>query len=124
MLFPTRDDDLVFLDRYRSQLEPYFSLVMPGSEVLEACLNKWQTYEWAVKTGVAAPKAWTFEDAKGLERIIGEVTYPCVLKAVAAHHWRKGGNWELVGARKAIAIASPRNCAPSTTPSPKPIAAP
>jgi predicted ATP-grasp superfamily ATP-dependent carboligase len=107
VLFPTRDDDLVFLDRYRSQLEPYFSLVMPDSEVLEACLNKWQTYEWAVKTGVAAPRAWTFEDAKGLERIIGEVTYPCVLKAVAAHHWRKGGNWELVGARKAIAIASP-----------------
>jgi predicted ATP-grasp superfamily ATP-dependent carboligase len=107
VLFPTRDDDLVFLDRYRGQLEPYFSLVMPRSEVLEACLNKWETYQWAVKTRVAAPKAWTIEDAGGLESVIEEVTYPCVLKAVAAHHWRKGGNWELVGARKAIAIASP-----------------
>ena len=28
VIFPTRDDDLMFLDQFRSELEPYFSAVM------------------------------------------------------------------------------------------------
>lgn len=106
VLFPTRDDDLVFLDRFRKELDPHFSMVIPRSDVLEACLNKWQTSEWARKAGVAAPRAWLVQDAEGLERMIGEVRYPCVLKPLSAHYWRQGGNWELVGGRKAIAVAS------------------
>jgi predicted ATP-grasp superfamily ATP-dependent carboligase len=106
VLFPTRDDDLVFLDRFRNELEPYFSLVLPPRRALEACLSKWETCQWARRAGVAAPKAWMVEDAAGLERALEEVAYPCVLKPLSAHHWRQGGNWEVVGARKAIAAAS------------------
>ena len=35
-----------------------------------------------------------------------KTVYPCVLKPVGAHHWRKGKNWKLVGARKAISVDS------------------
>src|SRR4051794_10555891 len=35
VLFPTRDDDLVFLDRFRKELAPYFSPVVPSTEALE-----------------------------------------------------------------------------------------
>src|SRR5262249_35015040 len=52
------------------------------------------------------PRCWVVKGTADVQRIVGEVTYPCVLKAVSAHHWRRGGNWELVGARKAIRIAS------------------
>ena len=41
-----------------------------------------------------------------LESALPGITYPCVLKPVEAHHWRKGANWNLVGGRKAIGIAS------------------
>jgi D-aspartate ligase len=106
VLFPTRDDDLVFLDRFRKELAPFFSPVIPPGDVLEACLDKWQTYLWARKTGVAAPRAWMIEDGGGLERAIEEAAYPCVLKPLEAHFWRRGDNWKLVSARKAIAISS------------------
>jgi predicted ATP-grasp superfamily ATP-dependent carboligase len=106
VLFPTRDDDLVFLDRFRDKLEPYFSVVMPRSDALQSCLNKWRTTQWAQRAGVPAPQVWMIEDPAGLERAIKEITYPCVLKPVAAHHWRQGHNWELVGARKVVAITS------------------
>ena len=106
VIFPTRDDDLVFLDRFRAQLEPYFSMVAPGAEALDICLNKWKTYLAAAGTGVAAPKAWLIEGAEDVRRMASEPSYPCVLKPLAAHHWRKGGNWTLVGARKAIWVDS------------------
>src|SRR5262245_15586053 len=57
ILFPTRDHDVVFLDRYRDELAPYFLPVIPGPSALEQCLNKWETHTAAKAVGVAAPKA-------------------------------------------------------------------
>src|SRR4051812_32595564 len=39
VLFPTRDDDLTFLDHYRAELMPYFSILAPDGPVLDTCLN-------------------------------------------------------------------------------------
>jgi D-aspartate ligase len=102
VLFPTRDSDLVFLDRYRQELEPYFHLVIPPADALERCLNKWETYEWARRAGVPTPQSWSIGNLDELRNAAAEITYPCVLKPLAAHHWRIASNWELVGARKAI----------------------
>jgi predicted ATP-grasp superfamily ATP-dependent carboligase len=106
VIFPTRDDDLMFLDRFRSALAPYFNVVMPESAALSACLNKWETYRSAQRAGVAAPRCWRIETVQDLQHAGQEVTYPCVLKPLSAHHWRKAGNWKIVGARKAIVAHS------------------
>jgi D-aspartate ligase len=106
VLFPTRDHDLVFLDRFRHELEPYFSMVLPPHAALDRCLNKWDTYVAATQAAVPTPKTWLVEDLEELRRVADAVRYPCVLKPLAAHHWRTGNNWNLVGARKAIGIAS------------------
>lgn len=107
VLFPTRDDDLVFLDGHRAELEPYFHLVMSASAALRACLDKWETYLWAERAGIPAPRSWLIEGPEDLTRVLPEVTYPCVLKPLASHHWRQGRNWDIVGGRKAIGISSP-----------------
>ena len=106
VLFPTRDHDLVFVDRFREQLELYFELVAPSSESLERCLNKWDTYQAAVAAKVATPSSWLIRDAGELRQAAAVVKYPCVLKPVAAHHWRTAGNWDVVGGRKAISVGS------------------
>lgn len=106
VIFPTRDHDLVFLDHFREQLSPHFQLVLPERGALEACLNKWETYQWTCRSGLFAPKCWLIETGDALHEVLPEITYPCVLKPVAAHHWRQGGKWALVGARKAIQVLS------------------
>lgn len=111
VLFPTRDDDLVFLDRFRTELAPFFSLVMPDSAVLRVCLDKWETALAAERAGVSTPRSWTIESRADFARVAAEVTYPCVLKPVAAWQWRQAKNWELVGARKAIGIGSEQELA-------------
>lgn len=106
VLFPTRDDDVAFLDRYRNELAPYFRLVIPPHEPLEAALSKWETYVWAKRCGVPTPESWLLESEDDLRRVLPEVRYPCVLKPLSSHLWRLGRNWQIVGARKAIGLNS------------------
>jgi D-aspartate ligase len=107
VLFPTRDHDLVFLERYRSELERHFHLVMPRSEALERTLDKWETYLCARRAGVPTPRSWLIRAAEDLRIPAAEARYPCVLKPVAAHHWREAGNWRTLGGRKAVVVESP-----------------
>ena len=106
VLFPTRDHDILFLNRYREGLSRYFALVIPEGSVIAACLDKWKTFQWAQRAGVAAPRSWAVEGKDELLRVAADLAYPCVLKPIAAHHWRTSGNWEAVSGRKAIKVAS------------------
>jgi D-aspartate ligase len=105
-LFPTRDDDLVFIDRFRDLLLPWFHLAIPPREALYACLDKMATHDFAVKAGVPSPACREIRNAGELAVVAQNIRYPCVLKPVEAHHWRKGNNWELVGSRKVAPIES------------------
>jgi len=107
VLFPTRDHDCMFIDRYRSELAPWFSFVLPEAEVLDVCIDKWKTYQWAERSGVDTPQCWLLDGDADLSAMLNDIKYPCVLKPVAAHQWRTGENWSLVGARKAIPISTP-----------------
>jgi D-aspartate ligase len=106
VIFPTRDHDVLFLDRYREQLEPLFSLVVPGRSALGLCLDKWETYQWSQEAGVASPRCWRISGPEDIQRALPELPYPCILKPVSAHQWRKERNWEIVGSRKAIVANS------------------
>src|ERR1035441_4566764 len=106
IIFPTRDDDIVFLDRYREELERHFVMAIPSRPAIRACLDKWETTRWAEAVGISIPKTWVVTGAEDLPAVLEQVTYPCVLKPVAAYDWRRGQNWALVGGRKAIGVAS------------------
>ena len=106
IIFPTRDADLAFLDRFRERLSPHFEMVLPERSVLKLSLDKWETYKCAQRAGVSTPKSWVIESDTDFNRIVPEITYPVVLKPIAADHWRHGNNWTLVGGRKAIAVSS------------------
>ncbi len=106
IIFPTRDDDIVFLDRYREELGRYFGLAIPSHGVVKACLDKWETHHWAHRAGISTPNAWMVNSAEDMRRALEEVRYPCVMKPVESFDWHKGKNWALVGGRKAIGVAS------------------
>jgi D-aspartate ligase len=106
IIFPTRDDDVLFLDCYREPLSRYFEFVIPSTEAVRACLDKWESYLHACRAGVESPRCWLVQNEKDLARAAQEVEYPCVIKPLSSHLWRLQNNWERVGARKAIAIGS------------------
>jgi D-aspartate ligase len=106
VIFPTRDDDVLFLERFRSVLERRFKLLLPGSRALEVCLNKWETYEAARQGGIAAPRTWRVDSESDVRAMLAEAVFPCVLKPLFAQHWRKAANWALIGQRKAVGVSS------------------
>lgn len=106
VIFPTRDDDVLFLDRFRVDLSSRFSLSLPSTSALMACLDKWETFQLAKRAGVPAPATWKIEKPEDLPRVLAEVQYPCVLKPLSAHYWRKADNWTRLGSRKAIYVSS------------------
>lgn len=108
IIFPTRDADIVFLHRFRKELEPHFTLAIPNPPAIEACLDKWRTYETALRVGVPVPKTWKLDGEESVRRTLPEVCFPCILKPLAAHRWREDRNWQIVGERKAIIIHTPQ----------------
>ena len=106
VLFPTRDDDVLFLDHYRESLSRYFDLVVSPTEMVRACLDKWETYLHACRAGVDTPRCWVVQNEQELSLAAKEITFPCVMKPLSSHLWRQHDNWERVGGRKAIGIES------------------
>jgi len=106
IIFPTRDQDVLFLDRFRELLQPLFRLVLPDRSALAIALDKNETARVAVAAGMPTPGTWEIHSKADLLRILPDLRFPLVLKPVSAHHWRQGGNWQLVGNRKAIGVFS------------------
>jgi predicted ATP-grasp superfamily ATP-dependent carboligase len=104
VIFPTRDDDVLFLNRFRPELEGYFTLLLPEGDALDAALNKWKTHHYAEQAGISSPRSWLIESKDELLAVLYEITFPCVMKPVFAQHWRTGRNWKIVGQRKAVGV--------------------
>jgi D-aspartate ligase len=106
MIFPTRDDDVLFLHRYRDRLQLRFKLLLPPEPALNACLNKDESVAAAAVAGVPCPRCWSVEKVQDIQAVAAQAEFPCVLKPVSAHHWRKPEVWAKAGNRKAIAARS------------------
>jgi D-aspartate ligase len=89
VIFPTSDFDVLFLDRYRSALEPHYRLSIPPSDCLTKVMDKQALFRWAQDVGVAVPKTRTVDSWEQLADAAKEIGFPCVLKPVSSIHWRK-----------------------------------
>ena len=101
VIFPTRDADVVFLDRYRDELKDYRLSIPPRTALMRA-LDKGALIEYAQAAGVPAPKSLVAHNADELKRVPAELGFPCVVKPVSSYLWRGEGRWQAVGCRKAF----------------------
>lgn len=104
VIFPTRDADVLFLDRYRSELEPVYRLCIPPERGLRRAIDKYQLTVVARAAQVSTPRTIQIASPQELPRVSTEVGFPCVLKPISAVQWRVGDAWRQVGARKAVRV--------------------
>jgi len=102
VIFPTRDADVLFLDRYREELEPHFRLAIPSRECLLNVMDKGALIRTAMRAGVPVPRTTVVKVWEDIAGVGGDVGYPCVVKPVRSADWRGGENWQKVGGRKAF----------------------
>jgi D-aspartate ligase len=107
VIFPTRDADVFFLDRFREELDQHYRLAIPPHDVLMRVNNKHALAMAAQAAGVPVPRTALLSSVEDLAAIQREIGFPCVLKAVMAASWRGRENWIKVGARKAVRVDDP-----------------
>jgi predicted ATP-grasp superfamily ATP-dependent carboligase len=108
VIFPTRDADVVMLDKYRDLLSEHYRLALPPKPCLQKVLDKNVLAQIAESAGVPVPRTLLVRNSQELSRVANEVGFPCVVKPVSSLDWREGNNWELVGARKAFRAENER----------------
>lgn len=106
VVFPTRDADIFFLDRFRKELEPLYKLAIPPRHVLLGVMDKLVASQTAVDAAIPAPRTAVIRDSAHLGSAVEAVGFPCVVKPIISVHWRQGNNWNRVGARKAFRVVN------------------
>jgi D-aspartate ligase len=72
VVFPTREETVAALSRYRERLTPRFRIPTPAWDVVEWAWDKRKTYEIAAELGIATPRTWLVGSAEELDAVDGE----------------------------------------------------
>jgi len=100
VLFPSRDQDIFFIERHRDRLTQRFIFSQPSGDALDRIMDKDRLATHARSVGIASPRTWKVRSEAELERIRAEIAFPAVLKPVVAARWRHAEAWEAAGQRK------------------------
>lgn len=80
MLFATNDIWLIPISKFRDILSKYFLYPMSEWEIIEKCWNKRKLYEIAQNNGIPCAKTYFIDNIYGLDAIIVDIQFPCVIK--------------------------------------------
>ena len=89
ILFPASDVFVIFVSRYRDELQRYFHFILPSPEIVESIVNKHKQYEMAEKAGIPYPKTFYPENLEDVNRIKDEIDYPAFIKPYYSHLWQE-----------------------------------
>lgn len=88
VVFPTNDQTVYCLSKYRKELEEYYRIPTPSWDVVKFAYDKRLTYQLAQKVGIATPQTFYAKGLKDLEKM--EVEFPVVIKpAIKAHFFSR-----------------------------------
>jgi D-aspartate ligase len=92
VLIPSSDAFVLFLSRYREELQKRFIFALSTEDVLEAIVNKRKQYEMAERIGTPYPQTCYPESMDDVEKMKDEVEYPAFIKPYYSHLWREKFN--------------------------------
>ncbi|MEN3772504.1 carbamoyl-phosphate synthase [Priestia megaterium] len=101
VLYTGADDYVQFISKNRDELLKYFLFLFPDHSLIEQVLDKNKTYELAFKHNIPCPRTYVIESKEELEDAIVSLDFPCILKPVLGHEFRKKIN------KKAIVLETP-----------------
>jgi D-aspartate ligase len=84
VLYPTRDETVAALSKYREQLEEVFRVPTPSWDSIKWLWDKRNTYQLAEKLGIPTPRTWYTRDVKDLDAVD---SFPVALKPAVKEHF-------------------------------------
>ncbi|MDQ6820075.1 MAG: ATP-grasp domain-containing protein [Actinomycetota bacterium] len=85
VLFPTREETVAAISRYREDLLARYRVPTPEWDVVKWAWDKRNTYQRAAELGLPVPRSWTLRSHEELEEIDGDP--PFVIKPAIKEHF-------------------------------------
>lgn len=85
VLYPTRDETVAAIARYRDQLAERFRVPTPGWDSIQWAWDKRNTYRLAEEIGVPAPRTWSPHNLAELEEL--DIQLPVAIKPAIKEHF-------------------------------------
>lgn len=89
ILFPTSDEFVLFVSRYRDILSKRYFFALPDEDVVESLLNKRWQYGKAHETSTPYPRTYYPTKIEDAEKIKNEIDYPVIIKPCYTHLWKE-----------------------------------
>ncbi|WP_335871207.1 carboxylate--amine ligase [Bacillus sp. 2205SS5-2] len=89
VLYAGADDYVVFISTYRHELSKHYLFLFPDHELIKDLLDKKKTYDLALKHNIPTAKTYFVQSQSQLEEAIPNLEFPCILKPVFGHEFRK-----------------------------------
>lgn len=103
VLYPTRDETVAALARYRKRLSEWFRVPTPDWEITKWAWDKRNTYRLAEELGIPCPKTWfpqSLEEARNIEAKFPLILKPAIkenfIYTAKAKAWQVNNSQELV----------------------------
>lgn len=87
VLFPCSDAFVLFVSRYRHELQEHFEFCIPSEKVLEGMVNKRKQYDEAMRIGTPIAKTFYPADMGEVREIRDRLDYPAFIKPYYSHLW-------------------------------------
>lgn len=88
-IIPTNDELLYLLRNKHDELKSAFFIGTPSSFAIDLFYNKRNTYQFAEKNNIPAPKSWYPDNLEDVEKISKQIVYPVIIKPAVMHHFHK-----------------------------------
>lgn len=85
VVFPTNDQTVHILSKYKERLEKYYRIPTPSWDVVKFAYDKRLTYQLAQEVGIATPRTFYAKDLKDLENL--QLEFPVIIKPAIKPHF-------------------------------------
>ena len=89
VLLATADEYVSFVSANRNELVQRFDFLFSSPEIIESFLDKRKTSEFCETHNIPHPKTFFLEHDELLEKVLGTIEYPCIIKPQDSHIWRQ-----------------------------------
>ncbi|MGM0750690.1 MAG: carbamoyl-phosphate synthase [Bacillota bacterium] len=104
VLYAGADDYVVFISKYRNVLSQYYLFLYPDHSLIMDLLDKKKTYELALQYNIPTAKTFFVDNEEQLDEAITQLEFPCILKPVFGHEFRKHVNKKAIHIQDAVQL--------------------
>lgn len=103
VLIPMQDDNVLFVCRFKDELQQYYHFLVADPETMEKLVSKSGLRELADQCNIQQPATYSPRTISELENLVGHVNYPALIKPIFSRTWQTKEARSIVSGKVVVA---------------------